>query len=144
MLDAAVENAKVDVPDSLIEARAKELLDQTLHSLSHQGIQKEMYLQIAGKTEEELAEEAKPDADKALRREAVLTAIVAAEGIEARAPRSCWTGCAPKAAWTRSRRIWRPARRSTCWSTARRPPTPSRRPAPRSIVRPADRPSTTR
>ena len=42
-----------------------------------------MYLQITGKTEDELAEEAKPDADKALRREAVLTAIVAAEKIEA-------------------------------------------------------------
>ena len=83
VLDAAVDNAKVEVPDSLIEARAKELLDQTLHSLSHQGIQKEMYLQISGKTEEELAEEAKPDADKALRREAVLTAIVEAEKIEA-------------------------------------------------------------
>jgi trigger factor len=82
VLDAAVENAKVDVPESLVDARAKELLDQTLHSLSHQGIQKEMYLQISGKTEEELVEEAKPDADKALRREAVLTAIVDAEGIE--------------------------------------------------------------
>jgi trigger factor len=83
VVDAAVDNAKVDVPDSLIEARAKELLDQTLHSLSHQGIQKEMYLQFAGKTEDELAEEAKPDAEKALRREAVLTAIVDAEKIEA-------------------------------------------------------------
>jgi trigger factor len=83
VLDAAVDKAKVEVPESLVEARAKELLDQTLHSLSHQGIQKEMYLQISGKTEEELVEEAKPDADKALRREAVLTAIVAAENIEA-------------------------------------------------------------
>lgn len=83
VLDAAVANATVEVPDSLVEARAKELLDQTLHSLSHQGISKEIYLQISGKSEEELLEEAKPDADKALRREAVLTAIVEAEGIEA-------------------------------------------------------------
>jgi trigger factor len=83
VLDAAVANATLDVPDALIEARGKELLDQTLHSLSHQGISKEIYLQISGKTEDELLEEAKPDADKALRREAVLTAIVAAEGIEA-------------------------------------------------------------
>jgi trigger factor len=82
VLDAAVEKATIEVPDSLIEGRAKELLEQTMHSLSHQGISKEIYLQISGKTEEELLEEAKPDADKALRREAVLTAIVAAEGIE--------------------------------------------------------------
>jgi trigger factor len=82
VVDAAVANAKIEVPDALVEARAKELLDQTLHTLSHQGISKEIYLQISGKTEEELLEEAKPDADKALRREAVLTAIVQAEGIE--------------------------------------------------------------
>jgi trigger factor len=81
-LDAAVANATVEVPESLVEARAKELLDQTLHSLSHQGISKEIYLQISGKSEEELLEEAKPEADRALRREAVLSAIVEAEGLE--------------------------------------------------------------
>jgi trigger factor len=82
VLDAAVREATVEVPEALIEARAGELFEQTLHSLSHQGIQKDMYLRIAGKSEEELLEEAKPDAERALRREAVLTAVVAAEGIE--------------------------------------------------------------
>jgi len=82
VLDAAVREATVEVPEALIEARARELFEQTLHSLSHQGIQKDMYLRIAGKSEEELLEEAKPDAERALRREAVLTAVVAAEGIE--------------------------------------------------------------
>jgi trigger factor len=53
-----------------------------LHSLSHQGIDRDAYMRIAGKTEEEMLEEAKPDAEQALRREAVLTAIVAAEEIE--------------------------------------------------------------
>ena len=38
--------------------------------------------QMAGKTEEELVTEAEPDAEQALKREAVLAAIVAAEGIE--------------------------------------------------------------
>src|SRR3954468_12855705 len=37
-LDAAVEKATIDVPDSLIEARARELWDSMLHSLAHQGI----------------------------------------------------------------------------------------------------------
>ena len=82
VVDAAVANAKIDVPEALVEARAKELLDQTLHQLSHQGISKDIYLQISGKTEDELLEEAKPDADKALRREAVLTAVVDAESID--------------------------------------------------------------
>ena len=82
VLDAAVANATIEVPEALVDARGKEMLDQTLHSLSHQGISKEIYLQISGKTEDELLEETKPEADKALRREAVLTAVVAAEKIE--------------------------------------------------------------
>jgi trigger factor len=53
-----------------------------LHSLSHQGINKEAYLGIAGRSEEELLEEAKPEAEKALRREAVIAAVIEAEGIE--------------------------------------------------------------
>jgi trigger factor len=81
-LDAAVAEATVEVPDQLVEARARELFDQTMHSLGHRGISKDAYLRIAQKTEDELIEEAKPDAAQALRREAVLTAIVEAEGIE--------------------------------------------------------------
>ena len=80
-LDAAVANATVEVPDALIEARARELWDQMAHSLSHQGIPKETYLKLAGKSEEEVVDEARPDAENSLKREAVLAAIVEAEGI---------------------------------------------------------------
>ena len=82
VLDAVVERSKVEVPDSLVEARARELWDQMIHQLGHQGISKDAYLQIAGKSEEEILAEAKPDAEKALRREAVLAAFIKAEGIE--------------------------------------------------------------
>jgi trigger factor len=82
VLDAAVENATVTVPAALVEARALELWDQMLHSLSHRGLSKEAYLQISGRTEAEILDEAKPDAERALEREAVLAAVVAAEGIE--------------------------------------------------------------
>jgi trigger factor len=82
VLDSAVANAKVDVPDPLVEARSRELWDQMLHSLSHQGISKEMYLQISGRSEEEIVAEGKADAERQLKREAVLAAVVAAESIE--------------------------------------------------------------
>jgi trigger factor len=82
VLDAAVDNATVAVPDALVEARAVELWDQMLHSLSHRGLSKEAYLQISGRTETEILDEAKPDAERALKREAVLAAVVAAESIE--------------------------------------------------------------
>jgi trigger factor len=81
-LDAAVAQATVELPDALVEARAKELWDQMAHTLSHQGIDRQTYLKLAGKTEEEILDEAKPDAEVQLKREAVLAAIVAAEGIE--------------------------------------------------------------
>ncbi|RKQ86450.1 trigger factor [Solirubrobacter pauli] len=81
-LDAAVEAAKVEVPDALIEARAREMWDSMLHSLSHQGINRETYLRLSGVTEEETIEKAKPDADVALRREAVLAAIAEAESLD--------------------------------------------------------------
>ncbi len=82
VVDAAVANARIDVPQALVEARARELWENMLHSLSHQGISRDAYLRISGKTEEDLLEEAKPDAEQALKREAVLGAIVEAEGIE--------------------------------------------------------------
>ena len=81
-LDSAVKNAKVDVPDALVEARAREQWDQMLHSLAHQGISREAYMQIAGRDESEIIDQAKPDSEQALRREAVLAAIIEAESIE--------------------------------------------------------------
>ena len=81
-LDAAVAAATVEIPDTLVEARARELWEQMLHSLSHQGINRETYLQIAGREEDDIIEQSKPDAAQALRREAVLAAIIEAEGIE--------------------------------------------------------------
>ena len=82
VLDAAVDEAQVDVPEQLVHARAHELLDQTMSSLARRGISKEAYLRIAGKDEETLAHDAEPEAANALRREAVLAAIVEAEQIE--------------------------------------------------------------
>jgi trigger factor len=82
-IDSAVAAATIDVPDALVEARARELWEQMAHTLGHQGIPKETYLQIAGKTEEEVIAENRESAGRDLRREAVLAAVVAAEGIEA-------------------------------------------------------------
>ncbi len=82
-LDAAVTGATVEVPDALVDARAGELWDRMLHSLSHQGIDRDAYLRIAGRTEEDLLAEARPDAEQQLRREAVVAAIIEAEGLEA-------------------------------------------------------------
>lgn len=80
-LDAAVAEAKVPVTPELTAARAKEMWERTIHSLSHRGISREAYLQISGRSEEEILAEMTPDAEQALRREAVITAVVDIEGI---------------------------------------------------------------
>ena len=82
VLEAAVGEAEVEVPDRLVHARAHELLEDTFAALARQGISKEAYLRISDRDEEALAHEAEPEAAAALKREAVLAAIVEAEGIE--------------------------------------------------------------
>ena len=74
--------AEVEVPDRLVHARAHELLEDTFAALARQGISKEAYLKISDRDEETLAHEAEPEAAAALKREAVLAAIVEPEHIE--------------------------------------------------------------
>jgi trigger factor len=81
-LDAAVAGAQVALTPELIDARAREMWERMLHSLGHRGISREAYLQIIGREEADILAEMRPEAELALRREAVLTAVVAAESIE--------------------------------------------------------------
>ncbi len=80
-LDAAVANARVEVTPELVRARAQEMWERMLHSLSHRGISREAYLTISGRAEQEVLAELEPEADVALRREAVITQIVKERGI---------------------------------------------------------------
>jgi trigger factor len=81
-VDAAVDNATVAVPDGIATARAAERWERMERQLAQQGMDPNMFLQMQGKTREELIEESKPDAERELKREAVVTAIAAAEGLE--------------------------------------------------------------
>src|SRR6202012_2984651 len=81
-VDAAVENATVEIPEDVVTARATERWERMERQLAQQGMDPNMFLQMQGKTREELIEESKPDAERELKREAVVTAIAAAEAIE--------------------------------------------------------------
>jgi trigger factor len=83
VLDAVVAASTIEVPHQLIHARAHELVEDTMRNLARQGISKEMYLQISGQDEEQMAHEAEEEAAQTLRREAVIAAVVIAEKIEA-------------------------------------------------------------
>jgi trigger factor len=81
-IDAAVAEATVEVPEELATARATERWERMERQLAGRGMDPNQFLQMQGKTREELIEETKPEAEKELRREAVVTAIAAAEEIE--------------------------------------------------------------
>jgi len=80
-LDAVVAGASVALTPELVKARAREMWERMLHSLSHRGISRETYLQLLGREEAEILAEMEPEAEQALRREAVITAVVSAEGV---------------------------------------------------------------
>jgi trigger factor len=81
-LDAVVAQAKVELPESVVAARAEEMWRRVERQLRQQGMDPDSYLQVQGKSREEMIEQARPDAEQALKREAVLEAVAAAEGIE--------------------------------------------------------------
>lgn len=81
-VDAAVDKATVEVPDEIATARATERWERMERQLAQQGMDPNMFLQMQGKTREELIEESKPDAERELRRESVVTAIAEAEDLE--------------------------------------------------------------
>jgi trigger factor len=81
-VDAAAVTAEIDLPHSIVHAKAHEMWNNTRRQLQQQGLDPAQYLQITGKSEHDLIDESEPDAERALRRESVLAAVVEAEGIE--------------------------------------------------------------
>ena len=81
-IDAAVAEASVEIPEELATARATERWERMERQLAGRGMDPNQFLQMQGKTRDELIEETKEDAEKELRREAVVTAIAEAEAIE--------------------------------------------------------------
>jgi trigger factor len=81
-LDAVVAKSKVELPAPVVDARAAEMWRRVERTLARQGMDADNYLQIQGKTREEMIEQARPEAEQALKREAVLEAVAEAEGIE--------------------------------------------------------------
>jgi len=82
-VEAAAEQATVDLPEELATARAEERWERVERQLAGRGMSPDAYLQMQGKTREEVIADSREDAEAELKREAVLAAIAEAEGIEA-------------------------------------------------------------
>lgn len=81
-LDAAVGTASFNVPQAVVDARAGQMWQRLERNLRKQGMEPDEFLKSQGKTREQLLEEGRPDAELALKREAVLEAVADAEEIE--------------------------------------------------------------
>jgi trigger factor len=81
-VDAAVENAEIELPEEIVRARGVERWERVERQMAQQGMNPDTYLQMQGKTRDEIVDESLPDAEQEIRREAVLVAVGEAEGIE--------------------------------------------------------------
>ena len=83
VVKAVTENIKVDVPSGMVETEVENMLKDIETRLSYQGIKLEQYLQMLGKTMEEMKKEYEPQALEAVKTRLMLEAVIKTEKIEA-------------------------------------------------------------
>ncbi len=76
-------NVEVDIPSGMIETEVDNMVKDIEQRLSYQGLKLEQYLQMLGKTEEELKKEYEPQATEAVKTRLMIEAVIKAEKIEA-------------------------------------------------------------
>ena len=81
-LEAAAANAKVDVPEVMVNNAIDEQIRNMDNNMRSQGIQLEQYLQMLGQSLDDFKESMRPDAEKEVLKSLVLEAIVEAEKFE--------------------------------------------------------------
>ncbi len=81
-LEAAMNNAEMDIPDPMIETQARQMVDEFAQQLASQGLTLEQYCQFAGINQDQLLEQMKPQAIDRIKSRLTLEAIVKAEDIK--------------------------------------------------------------
>ncbi len=82
IIDYAVKNATVEIPDLLVDEEVEVMHDELKASLARQGITEEAYLKAADKTSEALHADLRPGAQERARTLLVLGRVADAEGLE--------------------------------------------------------------
>ncbi|WP_414050304.1 trigger factor [Macrococcus animalis] len=78
----AVENAKVEIPEVMINTELDRMMQEFEQRIAQQGLNLELYFQFSGQTEEQLKESMKVDAEQRVKTNLTLAAIANAENIE--------------------------------------------------------------
>lgn len=83
LVEKAIEGAQMDIPEAMVESQVEQMVQEFKQRVTYQGISFEQYLQFTGQNPDTFEESMKPEAMKRIQSSLVLSAIVAAESIEA-------------------------------------------------------------
>ncbi|HEX2098021.1 MAG TPA: trigger factor [Rubrobacteraceae bacterium] len=83
VLEEVAREAEVEVPAAMVEEKAEEMVESFERSIRAQGIEPEQYYQLSSSSPEDVKEHVREDAADTVKKELVLEAIAAAEGIVA-------------------------------------------------------------
>ena len=83
VMKAVCENVKVEIPSGMIEMEVDNMLKDVEQRLSYQGLKLDQYLQMMGKTQEDMKKEYEPQAVEGIKSRLALEAVIKAEKIEA-------------------------------------------------------------
>ena len=83
LMEQVADNITADVPDAMVEAQARQFLDNFKMQLAQQGIQYDEYSKATGMDESKLIDDAKEPALKQVRMDLAMLAIIKAENIDA-------------------------------------------------------------
>ena len=81
VVDAIIENAKMEIPDAMIETQQKQMIEDFAQNIQQQGISIEQYFKFTGLDAQKMMEQVKPQAEKRIKSRLVLEAIAAIENI---------------------------------------------------------------
>ncbi len=82
IIKAVCENIKVEIPSGMIEMEIDNMFQNMEQRLSYQGLKLEQYLQMMGKTKEDMKKEYEPQAVEAIKSRLALEAVIKVEKIE--------------------------------------------------------------
>ena len=83
LMEQAAENITADVPDAMVEAQARQFLDNFKMQLAQQGIKYDEYMKATGMEEAKIIEDAKEPALKQVRMDLTMAAIIKEEALDA-------------------------------------------------------------
>lgn len=83
VIDAVIEDAKMDIPDAMVETEQRQIIEEFSQSMRMQGLTMEQYMQFTGMTPQALMDQTKPQALKRIQSRLVLEAVAKAEDLKA-------------------------------------------------------------